>query len=149
MSIKAGRYKARGVAGSEDFGKSSNGNDQVAITLALSETGQRVTAYLSFTEKAKPYSMERLYALGWTPGSDESLPGIDRNEVDVDITYEMYNGKEQMKVNIATAGGGISEENRFAPKEKKSFLQALNREAAPTFNHGATATASASAKPSF
>lgn len=148
MSIKAGRYKARGVAGSEDFGKSSNGNDQVTITLAL-EDGQRVTVYLSFTEKAKPYSMERLYALGWQPGSDESLPGIDRNEVDVDITYEMYNGKESMKVNIVTTGGGISEENRFAPKEKKSFLQSLNREAAPAFNHGAGAPAPANTKPAF
>ncbi len=148
MSINAGRYKARGVAGSEQFGKSSTGNDQVAVTLALSETGQRVTAFLSFSEKAKPYSMERLYALGWTPGSDESLPGIDRNEVDVDITHEMYNGKEQMKVNIVTVGGGISEENRFAPKEKKSFLQSLNREAAPTFNHGAAAPANGT-KPAF
>ncbi len=141
MSVKSGRYRARGVAGSEQIGKSSTGNDQVAITLALTESGQRVTAFLSFAEKAKPYSVERLYALGWQPGSDDSLPGIDRNEVDVDITHEMYNGKEQMRVNIVTAGGGISEEHRLAPKERKSFLQSLNRDAAPTFNHGANAAA--------
>ena len=147
MSIKAGRYKARGVAGSEQFGKSSTGNDQVAITLSLQETGERVTAFLSFAPKAKPYSTERLHALGWQPGSEEELPGIDRNEVDVDITYETYNGKESMRVNIVTAGGGISEENRFAPKEKKSFLQSLNREAGPAFNHGANAAPAA--KPAF
>lgn len=149
MSNLAGRHKARGVAGSEVFGKSSTGNDQVQVSLALSETGQRVTTFLSFSEKAKPYSMERLYALGWQPGSEESLPGIDRNEVEIDIKYEMYNGKESMKVDIVTGGAGIPEENRFAPKEKKSFLQSLNRDAAPAFNHGASAAAAPAAKPSF
>lgn len=127
---QAGFYKARGVEGSEQHGYASNGGEQIAVDLDVHISDQetvRLATVLSFAGNAVQYSIERLKALGWD-GSNE-LRGIGRNEVDVEIKYEIPPGKsaEVMKVEIKTNGAG-----RFAFKkpmsdmEKRGFMSNLS-----------------------
>lgn len=100
--IQAGFYKGRGVVGSAQLTKAMNGGEQVELELQLAGIDRRVRTKLSFAGKAGPISLERLRALGWKGGSDTSFPGIDTHEVDVEIRYEEWNGKQQMRVEIKT-----------------------------------------------
>lgn len=122
--IEAKRYKAHAVPGSMQFGQSSKGNDQIAIDLLL-EISQTVTAFLNFSEAAKPYSEERLVALGWagvgTPLDEAELT----REVEVDISYRDYQGKQQMVVDIITSGGRVKMKTTLDDAQKKAFLQRL------------------------
>ena len=124
MTIEAKRYKAHAVPGSMQFGQSSKGNDQIAIDLLL-DAGQTVTAFLNFSEAARPYSEERLQALGWAgPGNELDEAELTR-EVDVDISYRDYQGKQQMDVNIVGAGGRVKLKSTMDASQKSAFLARL------------------------
>ena len=62
--IQAGTYVGRGIAGSEQYGTTSNGNDQIVVNLMLTDIGEEVSTFLVFSEKAAPYSIERLRTMG-------------------------------------------------------------------------------------
>lgn len=117
--IEEGIYKGRAIAGSEQYGKTSNGNDQIVLELEL-DGGEKVSTFLVFSDKAAPYSIQRLRKCGWTGDNLTDLAGIDANEVDVEVRYEEYQGKMNMKVQIVTSGGVVLEK-QFDAKEKKAF----------------------------
>lgn len=117
--IEAGVYRGKAVAGSEQYGQTTNGNDQIVLDLQL-ETGDTVSTFLVFSEKAAPWSMKRLRALGWQGNNLADLTGIDSSEVDVEVRYEEYQGEMKMKVQIV-AGGTVTLENQFDDKGKKAF----------------------------
>lgn len=124
--IKPGIYKGRGIAGSEQFGKTSNGHDQVVIDLTIDVDGnsRRVSTFLVFTDKSKSFSLDRLRALGWAGG--DALVGIDKNEVDVEVRYEEYQGKRQMKIEVMTGGGTFKIKEEMAISERRAFMAGLN-----------------------
>jgi hypothetical protein len=116
--IPAGRYKGRGVVGSEQYSDEEGKTPTLAVDLHLASINKTVTTFLYFSDKAMPYSKERLEALGVTSmeevadptvetGSRLKCHGIDKNEVDVEVTYEFYEGKERMRVQILTGGGRV------------------------------------------
>jgi len=123
--VPEGQYKAKGIAGSEQYGISGQGEYQVAVDLALLDTPYTVTMALSFAENAAPYSIERLKKLGWKGGSNDSLPGIDTNEVHVVVRYETYKGKRQMRIDIVSSK--FSFKNPMDDKEKRDFFSRLNK----------------------
>jgi hypothetical protein len=123
--IEAGTYRAHGVEGSAQTGMTKNGNEQVAINLDLVDLGRNVTTFLPFTDAAAPYSIERLHALGWKGGEDPSFPGISENEVQVQIKYETYQGKEQMKVDIVTGNGRVSLKDPMNDVQRRGFMSRL------------------------
>lgn len=134
MDIKAGFYKARGVAGTEQYGYASGGGEQLSLELDVQISDQesvRLTTILAFAGKAMQYSIERLKALGWD-GSNE-LRGIDRNEVDVQVKYELNpqkpNEPPQMRVEIKTNGGRFAFKQPMGEPEKRGFLANLAKEA--------------------
>lgn len=112
--MQVGRYRGRGIQSSLQYGHSSNGGEQVAINLKL-DTGEVVTTRLSFSGQAEPYSIERLKALGWDGSAD--FAGCDHSEVDVGITTEEYNGKEQFVVQILTNGFAFKTPMNAAQKQ--------------------------------
>jgi hypothetical protein len=118
--IPAGVYRGKGIAGTEQFGQTSNGNDQIVLDLMLLDTGEKVSTFLVFSDKSAPYSIDRLKALGWSNGQLDNLDGIDLNEVDVEVKYEMYQGQEKMKVQILT-GGGVVLKDKLDDKGKRAF----------------------------
>jgi len=124
--MKAGRFKGRGVAGSEQYGDAgANKTLQVAIDLVLPELGRSVSTFLFFSKDAAPYSIERLRALGWEGNDIRNLKGIDKNEVDVEIISEMYEGKQQWRVNILTGPGRVTLANTVNKDEFAARLAAL------------------------
>lgn len=128
--IPAGEYRARGIAGSEQAGITSNGNDQIGIDLNLIELNRTVTTVLIFTDKSEKYSIDRLRALGWQGG--ETLAGIDANEVKARIKYEVYAGddgqpKRQMKVEVVTGGGRFVFDKPMDDQQKRGFFARLNQ----------------------
>jgi hypothetical protein len=122
MARLEGNYRARGVAGSEQFGTTKNGADQVVIDLELLDVGQTVSTFLYFSEKAAPHSIKRLRALGWTGTDLSDLAGIDAQEVEVRVYWETFNEKESMKVEIVTGGTVVlSDQARHDERGKKQF----------------------------
>lgn len=129
--IPAGIYRAKAVAGSEQYGITSNGNDQIGIDLQLLDLNRTVTTVLVFSERSEKFSTDRLKALGWTEGSD-SLAGIDRCEVQAQIRYDVFtdsNGqpKRVMKVEIMTGGGRFRFEKPMSEQQKRGFFARLNQ----------------------
>lgn len=135
--IDPGTHRGRGIAGTEQYGTTTNGNDQIVLDLDLFDIGEKVSTFLVFSDKSAPYSIERLRALGWSGNDLADLKGIDANEVSVEVKYEMYNGEEKMKVQILT-GGGVVLKDKLDDKGKKAFaskykaLAASSTPAAPS-----------------
>lgn len=141
---QAGFYKARGIEGSEQHGYAANGGEQIAVDLDVQISDQetaRLATVLSFSGNAIQYSIERLKALGWD-GSNE-LRGIGRNEVDVEIKYEIPPGKnaEVMKVEIKTNGGRFAFKKPMSDMEKRGFMTNLSNLAKQYENGNAPAQA--------
>lgn len=131
--IQAGTYKARGIAGSEQHGTTSNGHDQIVIGLDLFELGEKLSTFLVFTDKSASFAIDRLRALGWKGTDLCDLRGIDSADVDVEVRYEMYQGQEKMKVEIRTSGGVVLKD-KLDDKGKRAFAAkyaALAKSAAP------------------
>jgi len=122
--IPAGTYRAHGVAGSVQEGLTSNGTEQIAVQLFLDDLGETVTAFLFFSEKAMTYSFDKLKALGWE-GDTTTYAGIDSKEAEVSISYEEYEGKERMRVDIRTGGGGVKLDRPMQGQQQQAFRAKL------------------------
>jgi hypothetical protein len=121
MSIPAGTYRALAVTGSDLYGHTQSGDEKMSVELELLDIGERVTVYLYFSEKAKPYAVEKLKAMGWD-GSD-SMESVGSKECTVRVKYEDYQGKQQMKADVVTGGAGMGEQMK--PSAKSAFLAKL------------------------
>jgi hypothetical protein len=113
---KPGIYKAKGIEGQEQYGYSSNGNPELIVRLSVPALSRQLSTALYLTPDAYPYSVERLRSLGWEGDDLRNLKGIGQNEVDIQITYEMYDNKMTMKVQIM--GGGTFNTKTPAPKDE-------------------------------
>ena len=128
--IPAGFYRAKGVLGSEQAGITSNGNDQLGIDLLLLDLNRTVTTVLVFTDKSERFAIDRLRALGWTGG--DSMAGIDQNEVQVQIKYDVVAGQDGtprrvMKAEIVTGGGRFKFDKPMDEQQKRGFFARLNQ----------------------
>lgn len=121
MAKLEGTFKAYGVEGSEQYGVTRGGTDQVVVDLKL-ETGDVVSTFLYFSDAAAPHSIKRLRALGWRGTDLSNLAGIGSEEVDVRVYWEEYEGKENMKVEIVT-GGTVVLKDPLDAKGKSQFAK--------------------------
>lgn len=146
--MDTGRFKGRGVKGSEQFNMLEGKAPCIALDLKLvGKSGDEfMTTFLYFSEAAAPYSYERLRALGWKgqgPQDLSDLSGIDTNEVDVDVTAETFEGKTRLKANIMTGG------SRVVLADKVDAKVFAAKVAAMLGNSGAAAAVPSGAKPPF
>lgn len=120
--MENGTYKAKFV--SWDLDTTKNGDDVMLVHLELIDAGEQVTVKLFQSDKAKPYSDQKLIALGWK-GKGHPLDGLD-NEVDVRISEETYEGKTRQKADII-AGGALKVKpfNTMSTTQKNDFLKRL------------------------
>lgn len=125
--IPAGFYQGRAVAGSEQYGTTKNGDEQIVLDVSVPSLNRSFSTFLYFTELAQPYAIDRLRACGWTGNDISKLVGIDTNEITIGISYETYQGKERMKVDIATGGGRVKLENQMDEKQKRAFAARMGQ----------------------
>ena len=135
MTIPAGRYTVRGVKGSEQYGRSEGEKKtpQIGIDLEFiggEYEGATATTILYFSEAAKQFSIDRLRALGWKGDDLTDLTGIDENEAMAVVKYETWEGKEQMKVEILTNGGGMKFKTQMSDADKRMFAASMKSTAA-------------------
>lgn len=123
-TIPAGTYAVRGVKGSEQYGESKSNTPQIGINLEIiggEHEGTQITTILYFTEASAPYAIARLRSLGWQGDNLENLDGINENEALARVSYETYEGKERMKVDIMTGGGTFTFNKPLNPQQKRAF----------------------------
>jgi len=136
--IAAGRYNA--VAIDLDFGKSKNTNTPfIAIVFRIQEavrttpgderrgwshSGDAITAFLYFTEKAAERSIQTLRKMGW--GGDnvgEIIVDDVMNIMEIVVEHEVFEGKTRAKVAWINAPGEspLSIQNPLNQMERQSF----------------------------
>lgn len=126
-NIEPGIYRARAIEGSEQYGVAKTGTEQVSVDLELVEIGAVVTAILAFSDAATPYSLDRLRALGWEGG--DTFAGISKNEVNVQIAYEEYEGKTRIKAEIQASRFSFAKPMDDA--QKRAFFARITGGSAP------------------
>jgi len=127
--MEFGIFKGRAVAGSEQFGETTNGNLQIALTMRMTVREgltQEWATVLIFSPESAKYSRERLVLLGWDGkvGDVTDLRGIDKNEVDVRLWQDSYQGKAQIKCEIMT-GARMTFDKPLTKDEFKRRLAAM------------------------
>ena len=123
MSIPAARYKGKYIPGSLQTGFTKTDKPQISVDLQIPPGV--VTCFLVCTEAAQPYTDGKLIALGWEgkghPLDDASLT----NEVEVDVSYETYQGREKMGVDIVAGGGRAKMKKEMDAAQKADFMARL------------------------
>lgn len=96
VPVRRLRAKARAIAGSQEFGVSSNNNEQVGLRLQIiggELDGQMVTWYGTFSPAAEERTIEQLQIAGWNGEDFANLPGLGSTEVELQI--EEYEGEDE------------------------------------------------------
>ncbi len=123
--IKVGTYKGRVVK--DETVPDGTDSPRLLVMVNIPDLKQKFTVPLYFTEAAAPHSFSRLRACGWTGADLSDLTGVDTNEIDVKVYYEVWTAakggddKERLKVEILSGGSGGA---IFKPKvstDLKSF----------------------------
>jgi hypothetical protein len=104
--IEPGYYKAKAVSAS--LGYTSNGNEQVAMTVDLLDIGKTMTWYGYFTGKTTDRTLESLMIAGWDGESLVSFEGLGTEEFVAVVEEDTYNGETKTRIswiNRARSGG--------------------------------------------
>lgn len=122
MSLQPGKYLARAIPDTLQFGRAKTGTEQVAITFRIldgqtqKETNEQITWIGALgNEKSVEITGKALRACGCNdPEELDAHPEIiARNIVELDCDNETYNGKTRLRVNWVNVPGG----GRFAFKQ--------------------------------
>lgn len=89
MSYANGKWRAAVVSGHLTVAKT--GTEQIAVKFGLRsgpDEGSEITEYLALTDKALPYTLEKLRTCGWQGDNVEDLSSLG-GEVDITIADEV------------------------------------------------------------
>lgn len=135
MDIPAGRYKAKGIAGSERYYPGNeNKHDSVSVNLDIPSLQRTVTAYFSFAPTAAPYSIRKLQALGWRgtkPQELRNLSGIDTKEAEIEVRHETYMNEPRLKVEVVLPGVVTVANNDMGKNAFMSRIEAVYGQSKP------------------
>lgn len=124
LEPKAGIYKGRAVPTSVQYGESKNGTPELLVMFNAPSLNRQFTVPFYFSAAAAPHSVAKLRLCGWEGGDLSNLAGIDRNEVDLQITWEPYEGQMKMKVQVA-GGGQFTTANPVDSKQWAAKVSAI------------------------
>lgn len=107
-------------------GKSKNDNWELLVDMEVAfPSGSRMrTIVLSMTEKATPFSEDRLRAMGWK-GDDMDFSGIGDNEVEVRVFADTWEGKETRKYEIVSGGGRFTSATPMSQEMFAAHMRAM------------------------
>ena len=118
--------KATGVA---EYGVTDTGTDQIAVEVEIygpeKEVIETRSTYLSFTEKAAPYAIDKLRALGFNGDSLADLVGLGSKVARCSVKTEEYQGKMSQKVDVFGEKGPAFK-NAMSPENKRQFAARFN-----------------------
>lgn len=124
--MKYGIFKGRAIKDTIQYGESQGGHPQIAVVMRMrvDDSAQELTTFLIFSPESAPYSFDRLRAMGWEGNDLSNLAGIDKNEVDVRVFAEEYQGKAQVKCKIM-GGGRVTLAKPMDPKTFAARVAAI------------------------
>jgi hypothetical protein len=121
----------RAKALTADLGYTSNDREQVAVQFKIIDgeyAGRTLTWYGYFGDETKgkktptEITIAALRACGWIGDDITNLEGIDREEVELVIVVDTYQGKTSNKVRwVNKPGGGLALKARMDDKQRKAF----------------------------
>lgn len=115
-----GTYRSIALPDTIQFGQAKNGSDQVACDVSLEDVGEVVTVILSFSGGAKPYSQDKLKAMGFR--NDGGQLGFERREFQTRIYWEEWEGEERMRVDVLTSKVALKPMDE---PQKRAFMSEL------------------------
>jgi hypothetical protein len=115
-----GTYRAVALPDTIQFGQAKNGSDQVACDLSLEDVGETVTVILSFAGGAKPYSQDKMKAMGFR--NDGGTLRHERRECTARVFYEEWEGEERMRVDVVTSKVALKPMDE---PQKRAFMSEL------------------------
>ena len=119
----AGTYKARILKETFQFGESESGKPQMTMMVMIPDLGTFTTS-LFFSAEAAPYSLPKLKAAGWKGNDLSDLSGLGDSDVLVTIKYETYEGRQQMRVELA-GGANFSPAKPLSQADFAKKVQAI------------------------
>lgn len=130
-----GTYRARGVAGSAQLGKTDAGAPQIAAAYEITAEGPHQGTTLPwfgfFTDKTKKRTLESLRLSGWSNDDIGEIEGFGDTEVDIVVGHSTWEGKTSARVDwVNRAGsGGIALKSPMNDAERKAFAAKLKGDA--------------------
>lgn len=133
--LKVGRFRAIAKEGSETWGEAQTGSPQVGFIMKIDQRPQGlydVAVYLPMTEKAEDFSIERLRLLGvgGVIAPDVPLVGLGKNYVEVDVSIDDYQGKEQMRVEIVVPREEVRMDRKLSATKETALAARLRAKTA-------------------
>jgi hypothetical protein len=123
-----GKFKARAKTGLWGLGATSSGNKEVAVLFDILDESAEYSSltwrgYLS--DAAFERTIESLRICGWEGDDLSKLEGLDKNEVELVVEEEEYEGKIQTKVRWVNRLGSLSIKAPLEGDQLKSFAAAM------------------------
>ena len=125
--IEAGTFEARPLPGAQ-VGETGKGSMCVGVEFELIDTGQHISWYGYFSEKAQERTIESLRFCGWTGTDLDNLSEIGTKEkitVQLVIEHEEWEGTTRAKVQWVNRGGGLRLNKPLSGNEAKAFAASM------------------------
>jgi len=119
-----GSFKAKVV--SKDYCRAKSGAEQLAVRFEVvdgPQAGHQITEFLSFSEAALKYTVEKMRTMGWSGIDLADVETLGSNEVEIVVRAEEWEGQSRMRVAFINAVGGASMALKSAlnESERKAF----------------------------
>ncbi len=134
--LQTGTFRIRAVPGSQDFGVSNAGNEQIAVAIEFLDgpnKGRRAVWYGSFTEKTEDRTLESLRYLGWSNDDLMNMAGLGEAEAEAVLEDEVgQDGKSRIRVKWINRVRGPAFKNRLDGGDLAAFSQRMKGKAVAT-----------------
>jgi hypothetical protein len=120
--MQPGTYTARAV--NAVLARTSKGNPQVAVEFMLLDEhvhGQRITWFGFFTDRTYERTIQSLRHCGWEGDDLSELGSVGSTDCRLDIGYEEYDGKQQLRVRWVNSLSGVVVQSPMTTDEAKLF----------------------------
>jgi hypothetical protein len=151
--INEGNHRAR-CTGEADaqFGYSSNGTEQIALLFDLLDesdqpTGDRITWFGYFSEKAVPIAIKALRACGWQGDNFTDLTGVESQVVELVVKHEPYEDRVTGEQKVSAKVAFINQPGAGGRVEMKKQMDAGQRAAFAAKMRGALVAEKQAARP--
>lgn len=121
-----GKFKAK--AKTWGLGEASTGNKEVAVLFDILDEAAEFSALTwrgHFSDAAWERTVESLRICGWEGDDLTKLEGLDKNEVELVVEEEEYEGKTQTKVRWVNRIGSLNIKAPLEGDKLKSFAAAM------------------------